>query len=299
MDDLTDFEQEGFFRIDTLHAPEYVEENFGHFLDAFYRLNKLAWSLQYKLPSEKPTDNESTRRAFCLILYSRTLNFVQAAVMLATRGMRVQADTQHRCALETLFKLGALASDEQFIIDYDLAERKDHIKQGRALLSHLNRIKEKSKDDKRNIKELEKSTKRKELDFIDRLKAHRPTLFKDRSNKEAFDKFSLSTEECARRANRQNMYDIHYRRGSASVHSDARSLEDGHFSINENGIVIAFKNKPHLEHLEMFITSYCLVIFDAVRFVGQALDYDVPENELKSIEEALEKCHKDVDSDPR
>ncbi|NVK25222.1 MAG: hypothetical protein HWE10_09870 [Gammaproteobacteria bacterium] len=294
MGDLTDFEREGFFKVDSLNVPEYVEENFAPFLEVFYRLNKLAWSLQYEMKLPKPEND--IRRAWCTVLYARTLNFVQAAVMLATKGMRVQADTQHRCALETLFKLGALTNDEQFIIEYDLAERKDHIRQGRAFVTYLNRRKPK---DKALIKQIEASCKAKESDLIERLKAHRPELFEGRSEKEALKKSSVTTEQYARIAERLDMYDLHYRMGSASVHSDAKSLEDGHFELNEDGTVKKFKNEPHLEDLDMVIHTLCYIVLDAVEFVGKALEYDVPEAELRIIAEALEACHKNAGSVPK
>lgn len=299
MDNLTGFEREGFFEVSSLGVFTHVNKTYGEFLDIFYRLNKLAWPLQYELPKARPSDKESTRRAFCLILYSRTLNFIQAAVMLSTRGMRVQANTQHRCALETLFKLGALTNDEQFIVEYDLAERKDHIRLGRALLSNLNRISNKTETEKTQIKEIKLANKHKEREFIARLKKHRPELFINRSEREAFKKFSLTTEECARRAGRLEVYDVHYRRTSASIHSDARSLEDGHFDIDEKGNVSAFKNEPNIEDLHMYITSYCITVIDAARFVIKALGHEYPKKELSSIEKSLEACLETMNSAPR
>lgn len=289
MNDLTDFDREGFFEVSSLGVFTHVNNTYGPFLDVFYRLNKLAWSLQYKMSIPKPEND--IRRAWCAVLYSRTLNFVQASVMLATKGMRVQADTQHRCALETLFKLGALTNDEQFIIEYDLAERKDHIRQGRAFVAYLSR---RTPKDKALIRRVEASCKDKEADLIERLKAHRPELFEGRSEKDAIKKFSVTTEQYARKADRLDMYDLHYRMGSAAVHSDAKSLEDGHFELNEDGTVKEFKNEPHLEDLDMVIHTLCYIVLDAIEFVGQALDYDVPEHELRSIAEALEACHKDA-----
>lgn len=294
MDDLTDFDQEGFFGVSSLGVFTHVNNTYGPFFEVFYRLNKLAWPLQYEMSIPKP--EKDIRRAWCAILYARTLNFVQAATMLATKGMRVQADTQQRCALETLFKLGALTNDEQFIIDYELAERKDRIRQGRAFVSYLSRRKPK---DKALIKQVEASCNTMEADLIERLKSHRPELFVGRSEKEALKRFSVTTEQYARKADRLDRYDLLYRMGSAAVHSDAKSLEDGHFELNDDGTVKEFKNEPHLEDLDMVIHTLCEVVIDAVRFVGQALDHNVPEDELKSIEEALEKCHEDVDSDPK
>lgn len=294
MDGLTDFEREGFFKVDSLLVPEYVEINFGNILKVYYRLNKLAWSLQYKMPIPKPEND--IRRAWCAVLYARTLNFVQAAVMLATKGMMVQANTQHRCALETLFKLGALSKDEQFIIEYDLAERKDHLRQGRAFIAYLNR---RIPKDKALIKQVEAFCKQKELELIVKLKARHPKLFEGRSEKEALDKFSVTTEQYARKADRLDLYDLQYRMGSAAIHSDAKSLEDGHFELNEDGTVKEIKNEPNLEDLDMVIHTLCNIVLDAIQFVGQALEHDVPEDELRSIAEALEACHKDRDLLPK
>lgn len=293
MDDLTDFEREGFFEVSSLGVFTHVNNNYGEFLNVFYRLNKIAWSFQYEMTVPKPTVD--IRRAWCAVLYARTLNFVQAAVILSTKGMRVQADTQHRCALETFFKLGALKNDPQFIVDYDLAEQKDHLRQGRAFVSYLRR---KSPKDKALIKRVEASCKAKEYKLIERLKTHRPELFEGRRENEALRRFSVTTEQYARKANRLDMYDLQYRMGSTAVHSDSKSLEDGHFELKEDGTFSAFKNEPFLEDLDMFIHTVCHLVFDAIEFIGQVLECDIPKGELSQIMKALEACHQDAGSVP-
>jgi hypothetical protein len=284
MDDLTDFDREGFFGAASLGVFTYVKDNYGEVLDVYYRLNRIVWPLQYTMSVPKPESD--IRRAWCAVLYSRTLNFTQAAIMLATKGMRVQADTQHRCALETLFKLGALTNDDQFIIDYDLAEQKDHIKHGQSFIQYLHRQKPK---DKTQIRQIEASCKNKEATLINKLKKHRPDLFVGNSDKEALRKFSVPTSLYAKKADRLDIYDLNYRLGSASVHSDAKSLEDGHFELNKDGTVKELKNEPHLEDLEMFIQTLCIVVLDAVRYIGMALEEAIPEKELKDIEKAIEE----------
>lgn len=283
MDDLTQFEQEGFFAVESLNVPEYVEVEFGPFLDSYRKLNRIAWTLQYSLPKFKPANYETTRRSYCFILYARTINFVQAAVILGTKGMRVQADTQLRCAIEALFKLGALSNDRELIIDYDLAELADRIRQLKAYINYLNRRKPKNKE---SIKKAERSCK----EHIDRLKAKRPEVFKDSKEKDALKKFSISTEKYASKADLLDIYDLYYRSGSAAVHSDSQSLEDGHFVLNSDGTVNAFKNEPHLEGLGKFIYELCAIVFDAILFVGKGLDYKIPEDELKVLDDALEAC---------
>lgn len=294
MGDISDFEREGFFKVDSLGIPDHVEKTFGPFLEVYHRLNRIAWSLQYNMSIPKPEDD--IRRAWCAVLYSRTLNFVQAAILLAAKGMRVQADTQNRCALETLFKLGALTNDEQFIIEYDLAEQKDHVRQGKAFIAYLNRKKPKNKT---FIKQVEESCKQKETELIGKLKKHRPDLFKKYSEKEALKKFSVTTELYAKKADRLDMYDLQYRMGSAAVHSDAKSLEDGHFELNADGTVNSLKNEPHLKDLEMVVHTLCLIVLDAIKFIGKALNEAIPKNELFEIANSLEHLHTDAYSVPK
>jgi hypothetical protein len=294
MDDLTDFDREGFFGAASLGVFTYVQDNYGELLDVYYRLNRIVWPLQYTMNVPKPEND--IRRAWCAVLYTRTLNFTQSAIMLATKGMRVQADTQHRCALETLFKLGALTNDAQFIIDYDLAEQKDNIKHGQSFIQYLDRQKPK---DKAQIRQIKASCKDKEATLITKLKKHQPNLFDGNSDKDALRKFSVPTALYAKKADRLDMYDLNYRLGSASVHSDAKSIEDGHFEHNEDGTVNCLKNEPDLEDLEMFIQTLCIVVLDAVRYIGKVLEEVIPEDELRDVENTLEKLHMDAGSTPK
>ncbi|WP_156420304.1 DUF5677 domain-containing protein [Rheinheimera sp. EpRS3] len=284
MTDFTDFERHGFLGVESLQLSQHISATYGPYLSLFRRLNQVAWSFQYEMNIPKP-ENDITG-AWCAILYARVLNFTQASYMLSLNGLRVQAETQLRCALEPLFKLGALKNDPKFMIEYELAERKDQLKQGRSILEYLKR--QKPRDNAR-IKSMEVECQAKKEELILGLKNHRPQLFEKNDDKTAIEKFSVPASLSAEKAGLLDWYDLLYRMGSASIHSDAKSLESGHFLIGDDHEVEFIKNEPELEDLDEFVNTLCTVLLNAVEFVGAALGEEIPSGQLDAIKEDLMK----------
>jgi hypothetical protein len=206
--------------------------------------------------------------------------------MLSTTGMRVQAETQLRCSLEPLFRLRALKSNPDFIKTIDLAERKDTLKKGNSFIEFLNRKKPKNKPLIKKLK-LQCKTQKEELTF--KLKGIRPDLFEKYDDKEALDKFSLPVFEVADMAGLTDWYDLMYRLGSASIHSDAKSIEDGHFVLDESGEIEALKNEPELSDLDEFITSLCAILFCVIESASDNLEIQLPNTQLDSLKDELAK----------
>ncbi|GLX77466.1 hypothetical protein tinsulaeT_08060 [Thalassotalea insulae] len=327
MPSKTEFEKHGFLAVESLSVPQYVTSKYAPYLNIFLRLNEITWSLQYELNIPKPENDIA--KAWSAVLYARTINFVQAAYMLSSIGMRVQAETQLRCALEPLFTLGALKNNPSLIKDYDLAERKDRLKHGRSFITYQKRQKPK---DNTLIKQVSEQCDNQEAELITRLKAHRPDLFKENKHliaieklleshpelkvttlsnirklrpdlfkdkgKTAIDKFSLPASLLANNAGLIDWYDLLYRWGSSSVHSDAKSLEDSHFVLGEDLLVEHIKNEPELEDLDEFINTLCAVFLYALEFIKEVLDANIPKEEIESIKTKLVKLGNTQNSTP-
>ena len=282
MNQLNDFELHGFLEVESLGLESHIHSSYGQYIAAFRKLNQFAWSMQFEFTVPKP--ERSIREAWSVILYARTLNFSQAAYMLALKGLRVQAETQLRCSLETLFRLGALKNHPDFLVEYDLSDRKDNIKKVRAIISHLQ---QKGSKDKKQIKSLEKKCKVMLTEFISKLRAHQPDTFLKYDDKQAFEKFSLPVSRIAQKAELTDLYDLAYRLSSSSVHSDAVSLENGHFVIGDSSEVEFLKNEPEIEELDDFIITICTVLLYSVDFIMAVLKVSGKDSLVTSLKKEI------------
>lgn len=282
MENLKEFEIHGFLNTSSLGVPQHVAFTYGKYLKIFGRINKIAWGIQYNASPPK----SDIVKSWSYALYARTLNFIQSAYMLSSTGLRVQAETQLRCSLEPLFRLGALKNNPEFIRNIDLAERKDRLKQGNSYVEFLNRKKPKNKP---LIKRLKSQCKDQKEELILLLKEVCPDLFEKYDDDKALSKFSLPVFEIADKAGLIDWYDLMYRLGSASIHSDAKSIEDGHFILNESGEIKALKNEPELEELDEFINTLCAILFCAIELISANLDIESPKAELEKIKDELDK----------
>jgi len=282
MTSKTEFEKHGFFAVESLNLPNYISSTYGPYLSLFRQLNSIAWSMQ----RETEINSADYFKAWCFSLYSRSLNFIQSAFMLSVIGMRVQAEVQMRCALEALFKLGALKEDRSFFHTYHMVELKDQLTHTQSFINYLNRVKSNNKLLKA---EAIKKCKEQKQELLSQLKLHKPDLFVDGKEKDAIKNFRIPISEFANKAGLLDWYDLIYRLGSAATHSDAKSIEYGHFIFTENNEIGGLKNEPQTEDLDDFVVTLCLFLFTTIESVCSVLSIAEPSAELNAIKDSLNK----------
>jgi hypothetical protein len=284
MDNKTLFDMHGFLAVDSLGVRQHIHETYEPYIKEYLTLNSVAWSLQQNL--EVKSGDASSCWPFAL--YARLLNFTQAAYILAVTGLREQAQTQIRCSLEVLFKLGATNKDRNFYSDYYISELQDQLSNVNSFLDSIQKDK-KNKD----LKTQAKSRKTEiECELLELLKRHHPALLEKYGEKEAIKKFRLPISEFANKAGLADWY-LRYRLASSSIHSDAKSLEYGHFEFSADGTVQCLKNEAHIEEFDDFLLALIEIILKAIEFFCEALNLEQPEDRLNEIKINLAKLCND------
>lgn len=279
MDFRTDFESHGFLAADSLGVQQHISAAFEAYIKEYLKLNSLAWSLQYQLNIK----SEDYFSGWCFALYARFLNFTQSAYMLALSGLRDQANTQVRCALEVLFKLGALKNDRNLYHAYYISELKDQLSHANSFLSYL----ERNKGSKELRAQAQARKKSLEVDLSKQFHTHYPKRIQEYGEKDAIKKFSLPVSELASKAGLLDLYDLIYRLTSAATHSDAKSLEFGHFELTHDGKIESLKNEPYIDEFDDFLLSLAQLIFEALEFICVALHIEKPEVAMHKIKTRL------------
>lgn len=280
MDNKTHFDVHGFLAVDSLGVREHLYETYQPYIKEYISLNSVAWSMQQNL--EVKSDDSSSCWFFAL--YARLLNFTQAAYILSVTGLRVQAQTQVRCALELLFKLGATKNNRKFHSDYYISELQDQLSNVNSFLDSI------QKDKKNKDLKIKAKSRKTEIEFelLELLRIHHPALIEKHGDKEAIKKFRLPISEFANKAGLADWY-LRYRLASSSIHSDAKSLEYSHFGFSADGNVQFLKNEAEVEEFDDFLLSVIEIILKAIEFFCEALKLEQPEDKLLEIKNNLVK----------
>lgn len=284
MDNKTHFDVHGFLAVDSLGVRQHLYETYQPYIKEYISLNSVAWSMQQNL--EVKSDDSSSCWFFAL--YARLLNFTQAAYILSVAGLRVQAQTQVRCALELLFKLGATKNNRKFHSDYYISELQDQ-------LSNVNYFLQSIQKDKKNKEFKKQAATRKteiERELIGLLKQNHPNLVETYGEIGAIKKFRLPISEFAIKSGLEDWY-LRYRLTSSDIHSDAKSLEHGHFELSDDGSVQFLKNEAHVEEFDDFLLSVIEIILKAIEFFCEALKLEQPEDKLIEIKNNIAKISND------
>jgi hypothetical protein len=154
------------------------------------------------------------------VFYSRTIDSVEAAILLAERGLPTQAKALLRVAMESLFSLRA-SLDENFankLIDADSVKRKKHFRKAAQLVERNLMLDPRGRVSPAKLAEIEAEIA--------------ATNAKD-----------ITTADIAKAAGLEDWYLGIYALFSSSVHSTVRDLER-HFLVDGDGEIAALINEP-------------------------------------------------------
>jgi hypothetical protein len=239
---MSSFSEEGFLSDEGAAVVQIIRGNYRQWLAVIRAINNTAVELQYTLAVHEQSAREISGAA----LFVRTIIHVQAAVLLLERGLEAPAKVMVRCAMESLFNLGACANDAGkalAFLDADEAGKK-------RVAKYLLQVQDPQ------LKEIVSQTS------VQEHLAHLEHTVENLNARE------LRTRDMARAADLENLYLTAYARLSEAVHSSARDLEQ-HFEVDEDGHILALTNEPVIKELGKIFLMLGEVLIAAIRAVAK------------------------------
>jgi hypothetical protein len=212
--------------------------------EQLFRVNAQALSIEQQIV----VASDDSQALLIATFFSRTITNIQAAVLLAERGLPTQAKALLRVSMESLFSLRACL-DRSFsdrLIDADSAKRKKHFRKAAQLVERNVMPDPKGVVSQEKLAEIE----------ADNLEANAR---------------DVTTAEIAKAAGLEDWYLGVYSLFSSSVHSTVRDLEQ-YLVVDDDGHVEALINEPDIKPLPgpliCSIEQILMAISAAVRFFG-------------------------------
>jgi hypothetical protein len=209
----------GFLSDEIQSVVEHAWNRNKDLFDQLYRVNDHALSIQHRVVVA-PEDMQGLVVA---TFFSRTINSIQASVILIERGLSSQAKVVLRAAMESLFGLRACL-DEEFcerLVAADAVKRKKHFRKAEQLVQ------------KGVIPDVNGVLTE---DLLAQIEA-------DIAETNARD---ITTAEIAKAAGLYDWYLGMYAMFSASVHATVRDLTE-YMRVDDKGELTALANGPDLE----------------------------------------------------
>ncbi|GLQ52488.1 DUF5677 domain-containing protein [Dyella flava] len=209
----------GFLSSEIQGVVEQARDENKELFDQLYRVNDYALSIQRRLVVEP----EDVQGLVVATFFSRTINSVQASVILLERGLSSQAKVVLRAAMESLFGLRACLDSEfcERLVVADAVKRKKHFRKAEQLVQRG------VVPDADGVL-TEDSLAQIEADIAE-------TNSRD-----------LTTADIAKAAGLHDWYLGVYAMFSASVHTTVRDLTE-YMLVGDNGEIAGLTNSPDLK----------------------------------------------------
>jgi hypothetical protein len=221
---MSSLAEHGFLSSEIKGVVEVVTRRYAAWLNLVRSINAHAVKAQY----EANVHSRYLPELVAITVYMRTLTNVQAAVLLLLHGMDVPARIVLRAAMESLFKLKAVERDPNVVNAMLRAD--DDFREGFF----------------KNLKEFDSPNVQAELELI----AEQPPSEVSQQLKE-WGVQKLSVKKMAERADLFDLYLTAYPMLSDSAHAGVRDLEQHHLETDGKGTILAAKNEPGVEDLEL------------------------------------------------
>lgn len=247
---------DGFLSENADDIRQVIRERYPKQSDLLRRLNRHAVSVQHSI--EISLDSPGQQYSSCL--FARTLATTQASVLLLERGLLSQAKMLLRCALETLFALGAVAKQPEIV--------------PRLLDGH--------RAEQQRVAKSVPLWKAPELQEIADATGKAGLLNADYGGATA----ALSAFDLAQKAGLEDWYRTVYLVFSWPVHGAVADVGQ-HAETGPSGEIVAFKNEPCVE--EQSSTWFCCieVLLKAISFLAMIF----PNVDQVPVEEMLCETH--------
>lgn len=198
---------------------EEIRQKYSDWRNLLVQTNRIAVAAQHSIEIHRDNNVE----LFAAALYARTLSTVQASILLLEVGLVPQSRTLLRAAMETLFKLAAIAKDSTVVVNLI----KGHDKEKNRVVEHVKRLQH--PELKKLVDEEISSGK---LDLL---------ISASTGAKSAFD--------YAKIAELEDWYLMVYMVFSWSTHGAVSDL-DRHILKNGDGYITGLCNEPEIEDQE-------------------------------------------------
>ena len=175
-------------------------------------------------------------------LLTRQSEAFQAFLILVSKGLLFQAQIILRNIAESMFVVGAISKDGTFAGDFIVPDHMSRLKFAKAMKRYHERKGSSNEDLDNLIKELEKTVEVSENEDKHKRRGKRKTLQ------------PFSTEQIAKIAQMEDVYDTTYRRTSLAVHTSPTSLNEI-FVVDHNDEIEALKYEPKMDDLEIWLFS--------------------------------------------
>lgn len=260
---ITLFDQSGYLSNEMVGIEKRIYEKNQALFDLCYEFNVLLHKFKYQMNA-----NSNDGQALLVVCaFIKELNSFQSLIVLAQKGLVIEAQVMLRVILETLIILKLLVEDEQFYREYILT---DQIYRKRLLEAAV-----------RNRHSLFDATR--EL-------AASGTL--ERLNLE-INELSIkkdTTEKLAERAGLSYCYDSVYRIESGSLHASPRALEQ-YVRVDNRGDIESFNPGP-FEVMDVELTTALAFMLNAAELALKFFKIEEP-SEFREIKNRILKLGKD------
>jgi hypothetical protein len=256
---MTSLAEKGFLSDETAGVVDAVERRYAPWLKIIRSVNARAVKAQY----EAHVPREYLPALLAATCYLRTLTNVQAAVLLALRGLDVPARILLRSAMESLFQLKAIERNRNVV--NSIAAGDDVFR--KKLLEKYKRL-----DDPKVNAELER---------IGPLQTDTSEKFNEWGVK------TLSVEQMAAKADLTPLYLSAYPPLSNTAHAGIRDLE-GHLEIDDKGEIVALRNEPKIDDLEtpfLMAAEFLMISLEAFASILKINLGDFLEEPRRSLKE--------------
>ena len=234
----THFETDGFLSDELSSFECQITDRYSVQLDLAREVNRIAQEMLGTLQIER----DDLRGVLLGTLLTRQAESFQAFLILVSKGLLFQAQIILRNIAESMFVVGAISKDKTFAGDFILRDHMSRLKFAQALKRYHERKGSSNEDLDNLIKQLQITVKESQNEDGPKARGKRKTLR------------PFSTEQIARIAQMEDVYDNTYRRTSLAVHTLPTSLNET-FVVDQNDEIEALKYEPRIDNLEIWLFS--------------------------------------------
>lgn len=251
-------EDEGFLSKEVEAIQKEIHAKYAAWCGMIRRVNAFA----HRVISRLSVHNRDGQQVLAACLLIKLLKDVQGAIILAERGLESEARTMLRVAVEALFVLVNVCTDEEFFRSFVYVAERDRLKLIRAIRANPSPVFE---DVRPHVTP----------ELVERL---------TRQIQEATVTME-AVEQLARRVGLSHFYDGAYRLLSQDVHSSARSLER-YLLFGETGELTGLRYGPLTEDLNLVHGTAATVTIMALGAIDRLLVLNLG-TELRRLDEEV------------
>jgi Family of unknown function (DUF5677) len=259
----------GFLSEDIFRFQKHIHKQYAQYFDLIHRVNAFCQQAKFRLSIHSRDGREMA--AACLII--KLLNDMQAAILLAERGMAPQARTLIRTGLEAFIILANVCRVDEFWRSFFRSDQKVRLKLLRAIHDNPSVV------------------------FAE-VRPHVTPELIDQLNQEVKE-MGITEEKVIKLAYRvklMHLYDSLYRLFSQDVHSSPRALEE-YCLFDQNDELAGFKWGPKTEDLAAEFTVIPRIMILGFAAINELFDLKLDEA-LSNFDAELKLLENPPDRDP-